>query len=186
MTVRIRPAMLVLMTAVGLVLLIACANVANLLLARGVSRGRELAVRAALGAGRGRLTRQLLTESLAIGVTGGALGVLLAWALTRAVPAWAPAGFPRLEDVRLDLRVLGFAVLVSLVAGALAGLLPALRGSRTDLVPALRADDNRSVGGGSGMRAVLLASEAAMSVMLLIGAALLIRSFVALVNVNPR
>jgi putative ABC transport system permease protein len=185
MTVRIRPAMLVLMTAVGLVLLIACANVANLLLARGVSRGRELAVRAALGAGRGRLTRQLLTESLAIGVTGGALGVLLAWALTRAVPAWAPAGFPRLEDVRLDLRVLAFAVLASLVAGALAGLLPALRGSRTDLVPALRADDNRSVGGGSGMRAVLLASEAAMSVMLLIGAALLIRSFVALVSVNP-
>jgi putative ABC transport system permease protein len=185
MTARIRPAMLVLMASVGLVLLIACANVANLLLARGVSRGRELAVRAALGAGRGRLVRQLLTESAALGLAGGALGVLLAWAITRAVPAWAPDGFPRLEDIQLDFRVLGFAVVVSLVAGALAGVLPALRAGRTNLIPALRADDARSVGAGERVRAVLLALEAALSVVLLIGAALLVRSFVTLINVNP-
>ena len=182
---RVRPALLVLMAAVGLVLLIACANVANLLLARGTSRARELAVRAALGAGGGRLARQLLTESATIGVIGGALGVLGAWALTRSVPSWAPEGFPRLDDVRLDMRMLGFACVLSLAAGTLAGLIPAIRASRTELSPALRGGDTRSVGSGAGARSVLLGVEAALSVMLLIGAALLVRSFVALVNVDP-
>jgi putative ABC transport system permease protein len=182
---RVRPALLVLMAAVGLVLLIACANVANLLLARGTSRARELAVRAALGAGGGRLARQMLTESATIGLIGGALGVLCAWALTRSVPSWAPEGFPRLDDVRLDARMLGVACVLSLAAGVLAGLIPAVRASRTELSPALRSGDNRSVGSGARVRSVLLGVEAALSVMLLIGAALLVRSFIALVSVDP-
>ena len=182
---RVRPALLVLMAAVGLVLLVACANVTNLLLARGTARARELAVRAALGAGAGRLARQMLTESAAIAILGGALGVFIAWALTSAIPAWAPEGFPRLDDVRLDARVLTFAFLLSIAAGALAGLLPALRASRGELSPTLRSGDNRSIGGGERVRAVLLAFEAALSVVLLIGAALLVRSFITLANVDP-
>ncbi len=184
-TRRVRPALLVLMAAVGLVLLVACANVTNLLLARGTARARELAVRAALGAGAGRLARQMLTESAAIALVGGALGVFMAWALTKAVPAWAPAGFPRLDDVRLDVRVLGFAVLLSLLAGILAGLLPALRASSGALSPTLRSGDNRSIGTGERVRALLLATEAALSVVLLIGAALLVRSFITLANIDP-
>ncbi len=184
-TRRVRPALLILMAAVGLVLLVACANVANLLLARGTSRARELAVRAALGAGAGRLARQMLTESAVMGLVGGVLGVFIAWALTRAVPAWAPEGFPRLDDVRLDVRVLGFALLLSLLAGVVAGLLPAVRASRAELSPTLRTGDNRSVGSGERVRGVLLALEAALSVILLIGAALLVRSFITLANVDP-
>ena len=173
------------MAAVGLVLLVACANVANLLLARGTARARELAVRAALGANASRLAKQMLTESAALGFVGGALGVLIAWGLTRAVPAWAPEGFPRLDDVRLDARVLGFAMLLSLLAGGLAGLLPALRASRADLAPTLRTGDDRSVGAGERVRGLLLAFESALSVVLLIGAALLVRSFITLTNVDP-
>src|SRR3954469_4383837 len=184
-TRRVRPALLVLMAAVGLVLLIACANVTNLLLARGTARARELAVRAAVGAGAGRLARQMLTESTAMSVAGGALGVFLAWTLMKALPAWAPEGFPRLDDIRLDGRVLGFAIALSLFGGAIAGLLPALRASKAELSPGLRSGDNRSVGTGERARAVLLAFEAALSVMLLIGAALLVRSFITLANVDP-
>ncbi len=182
---RVRPALLVLMAAVGLVLLVACANVANLLLARGTARARELAVRAALGANASRLARQMLTESAAMGLAGGALGVFIAWGLTRAVPAWAPEGFPRLDDVHLDARVLGFAVFLSLLSGVIAGVLPALRASRAELSPTLRSGDNRSVGSGERVRGMLLAFEAALSVVLLIGAALLVRSFITLANVDP-
>jgi putative ABC transport system permease protein len=184
-TRRVRPALLILMAAVGLVLLVACANVANLLLARGTARARELAVRAALGAGAGRLARQMLTESAAMGLIGGALGVFIAWALTKAVPAWAPEGFPRLDDIHLDARVLGFALSLSLVAGAAAGLLPAWRASSAELSPTLRTGDSRSVGSGERVRGLLLAFEAALSVVLLIGAALLVRSFVTLAHVDP-
>ena len=181
----IKPALLLLLAAVGLVLLIACANVANLLLARGTMRGRELAVRAALGAGGGRLARQLLTESLTIGVLGGLLGAGFAWGLIRSISAWAPEGFPRLDDVRLDWRMLGAAAVLSLGAGALAGVLPAIRAARTAMSPALRRGDARSGAAGGGVRSLLLGVEAALSVMLLIGAGLLARSFVALVNVDP-
>jgi putative ABC transport system permease protein len=181
----IKPALLLLLAAVGLVLLIACANVANLLLARGTMRGRELAVRAALGAGGGRLAQQLLTESLTIGVLGGLLGAGFAWGLIRSIPVWAPEGFPRLDDVRLDWRMLGAAAVLSLGAGALAGVLPAMRAARTAVSPALRRGDARSGAAGSGVRSLLLGVEAALSVMLLIGAGLLARSFVALVNVDP-
>ena len=184
-TRRVRPALLILMAAVGLVLLVACANVANLLLARGTARARELAVRAALGAGAGRLARQMLTESAAMGLIGGALGVFIAWALTKAVPAWAPEGFPRLDDIHLDARVLGFALSLSLVAGAVAGLLPAWRASSAELSPTLRTGDSRSVGSGERVRGLLLAFEAALSVVLLIGAALLVRSFITLAHVDP-
>ena len=184
-TQRVKPALLVLMVAVGLVLLVACANVANLLLARGTARARELAVRAALGANASRLARQMLTESAAIGLLGGSLGVFIAWGLTSAIPAWAPEGFPRLDDVRLDARVLGFAIVLSLLAGTIAGLLPALRASRAELSPTLRTGDNRSVGSGERVRGLLLAFEAALSVVLLIGAALLVRSFISLSNVDP-
>ena len=184
-TRRVRPALLVLMAAVGLVLLVACANVANLLLARGTARTRELAVRAALGAAAGRLARQMLTESATIGLIGGTVGVFMAWGLTRAVPAWAPQGFPRLDDIHLDGRVLGFALFLSLAAGAIAGLVPAWRASRPEVSPSLRSGDNRSTGSGERIRGALLAVEAALSVVLLIGAALLVRSFVTLANVDP-
>ena len=148
MTSDVRPAMLVLMAAVGLILIVACANVANLLLARGIARSRELAVRAALGAGRMRLARQLLTESIAFGLAGGLLGVFMAWALMKALPAWAPAELPRLADIRLDTTVLFFSVVVSLLAGTLAGILPALRAADSRLTPDLRSNDQRSVGSG--------------------------------------
>ena len=109
----------------------------------------------------------------------------LTWGLTRAVPAWAPEGFPRLDDIRLDARILGFALFLSLAAGAIAGLVPAWRASRPELSPSLRSGDNRSVGSGERVRGILLAFEAALSVVLLIGAALLVRSFITLANVDP-
>jgi putative ABC transport system permease protein len=185
MTTGVQPALLVFAAAVGLVLLIACANVANLFLSRGIDRARELAVRAALGASRGTLARQLLTESLVISLIGGAGGVFVGWALTAAVPALAPPGFPRLEDIRVDLWFLGAAVLAAVLIGVVSGVLPAARSSRIDPDVTLRADGTRSVGTSGGrVRRMLLVAEAALAVVLLIGATSLARSFVSLVNLD--
>jgi predicted permease len=185
MTMRVRAALMVLAAGVMLVLLIACANVANLFLSRGSDRGRELAVRSALGAARTRLVRQLLTESLVIALVGGTLGILVGWALTAAVPALAPTDFPRLDDIHVDARFLIVAALAAVFVGTASGITPALKGSRVDLAASMQAGGLRSVGTPGGpMRRVLLAVEAALAVVLLVGAALLARSFVELVRVD--
>lgn len=185
MTMRVRPALVVLAAAIGLVLLIACANVANLFLSRGADRARELAVRAALGAGRGRLIRQLLTESVVVSLIGGVLGVFVGWALASAVPALAPAGFPRLDDIHVDLWFLTAAALAAVFVGTMSGVLPALRNSRLDLGAMMQTGGSRNVGTSGGrVRRILLVVEAALAIVLLIGATLLARSFVKLVEMD--
>ncbi len=190
MVAEVRPALYVLVGAVGLVLLIAAANLANLMLVRGAARQRELAVRAAIGAGRGRLLRQLLTESLVLSLAGGAIGVGLAWWLLRLLPAIAPGEIPRLDEVSLDPRVLGFACVLSMVTGLVFGLLPAWRGARVDVVRAINEAGVQATGGfrflrGNRLRAVLVVSELALALVLLVGAGLLLNSFVRLINVGP-
>lgn len=174
--------LLLLQGAVGFVLLIACANVAALLLARASSRQTEVAIRAALGASRARLFLQFITESVTLSLFGGALGVLLAWWAERALVAMAPPWFPRLNDISLDSRVLVFTLLLSLVTGILFGLAPALQASKQALVESLK-DATR--GGSSGaarhrIRAVLVSSQLALALVLLIGSGVLIRSFLKL------
>ena len=185
MTMSVRPALVMLTVGVGLVLLVACANVANLLLARQSGRSRELAIRAALGAGRGRLARQLLTESLVISLLGGALGLGAGWVMTVAVPALAPAGFPRVGDIRVDVGFLVAALVAAVFVGAAAGTLPALRHSRVALAPSMQAGGARAAGSsGGGLRRGLLVVESALAVVLLVGAALFARSLVALLDVD--
>lgn len=185
LTTSVRPALLALMAGVGLVLVIACANVGNLFLARGVARRRELAVRAALGASRWRLARQLLIESLLLSATAGAGGSVLAWLLVRALPLVAPENFPRIDGIGIDGRVLAFAAIASIVAGTLAGVLPALRGARVDIEGTLRDGSGASgAAGGRHLRAGLLVAEAALAVVLVVGAGLLARSFTRLVRVD--
>jgi predicted permease len=185
-TAHVRPALLVLTAGVLLVLVIGCANVTNLLLSRGVGRRRELAVRAALGASRGRLTRLLLMESLLLAVAGGAAGVFLAWLVIGALPSLAPSDFPRLDNVAVNVTVLGAGLLASLAAGLLSGLLPALRAGRADLSIGLRDDDARSAGMASPrLRFMLLVGEAAAAVVLIVGAAVLVEGFVRLSRVDP-
>ena len=189
MTASAKPALSVLTVAVALVLVIACANVTNLLLSRGVARQRELAIRAAMGGSRGRILRQLITESAVYSFAGGALGLVLAWWLVRLLPLVAPARLPRLDDVRLDGSVLLFCGLTTLVATAAAGLAPAIRGARVDLSDALRSADRSSSTGFRGahsrrLRDGLLLLEAAFAVVLIVGAGLLARSFVRLMQVD--
>lgn len=185
---RRRP-LLVLLGAVGLVLLIACANVANLLLARAVTRRKELAVRAALGASRLRLVRQLLTECLLLAGAGGTAGLLLAYwlaGLLGSLNSTATFGeLGRLAAITIDPRVFGFALLISCLTGLLFGLLPALQLSRPDLNGSLKEGGRGGSFHGSGLRNALMVSEVALALVLLIGAGLLIRSFVNLLNVDP-
>ena len=186
-----RTPLLVLLGAVGLVLLIACANVANLLLARASARKRELATRAALGAGRGQIIRQLLTESLALSLTGGLLGLILGFAGVRLLLSINPGGIPRLgEDgsaVTLDLNILVFTLGVSVFTGILFGLVPAISASRPNLAATLNENGSRSsMGFRSGkLRSALVVSEMALALILVIGAALLIRTFLKLEAVDP-
>jgi len=173
-----------LLGAVGLVLLIACVNVANLLLAKGTTRGSELAVRVAMGAGRGRMLAQLMTESMLLAAAGGILGVALSFAGTDALVRLAPPGTPLLDQVAVDGRILGFAALATMITGVLFGILPALRAARTE--PALVLREDARAGGRSSMalRNALVVSQVALALMVLVGAALLVRSFQNLRSVD--
>jgi len=187
LTGDVRPAILILFAAVTLLLATAAANVASLQLARAASRGREMAIRAALGAARARLVRQALVESLLLGVLGGAAGLALAAIMHRALPSLLPAGFPRVDDVTLGWRIQLFAVVMGIVSGAACGLLPALQSGRRDLVPALAEDSRAPAGGGlrtrtARVRSAIMIAQVAIACVLLVGASLLTRSFVRLMN----
>jgi len=181
----VRLGLMLMFGAVGCVLLIACANVANLLLQRATTRRKEIAIRAALGAGRWRIFRQLLTESLLLALGGGVIGWLLAVWLTKLLISLAPRGLPRAPEAGMDARVLGFAVLVSLATGVIFGLAPALQAAKTDLNEALK--DNSKGGGARSnrFRNALVVAEVALTLMLLVCSGLLLNSFLRLQRVDP-
>jgi putative ABC transport system permease protein len=183
---EIRPALLTLLCAVGFVLLIACANVAHMLLARSAARAHEVSVRAALGASRGRLLRQFLAESVTMAMLGGAVGLLLAYWGVRAMVRFGPPGTPRLETLSLDWRAAGVTIAVSLATGILFGLAPALQASGQNAAETLK-EGGRSDSGGARqrVRGLLVISDFALSLMLLIGAGLMLRSFLALQAIDP-
>ncbi|RPJ56265.1 MAG: ABC transporter permease [Acidobacteria bacterium] len=182
----VKPAILVMTGAVGLVLLIAVVNVANLLLARATVREREVALRLSLGAGRGRVVRQLLTESVLLAGIGGVAGLALAWGAIKLIRVWNPGDLPLIDSVRLDWGALGFMAFASMLAGILFGLVPALESSRADLSSTIK--EGGRTGGGSPARGrarnALVVAEIAISLTLLIGAGLLLRSFINLERVN--
>ena len=180
----------ILMITVGVVLLIACANVANLQLARGLSRRKEIAVRLAIGAGRGRLIRQMLTESITVSVLGGLAGLVVAWMGVKVLLGFLPRAGGMATELNLspDLRLFGFAFGLSLLSGLIAGLAPAFRSSRPDLIPALKADAATSSSGRSGiwdLRRSLVAAQVALSLLLLAGAGLFVRTLTNLKNLDP-
>ena len=181
---QVRPSLLILLAFVGVVLLIACANVANLMLARSAARAREMSVRAALGAGGGRLVRQLLTESLLLSALGGLAGILAAhWAI-KALVAAVPGGLPVFGDIGLDPRVLAFSAAITITAGLLFGAAPAFHAAKTDLHDALKARGVTSGPRRFDTRSVLVAAELALCIVLLVGAGLLTRSLGALTRVD--
>ncbi|HLJ48895.1 MAG TPA: ABC transporter permease [Bryobacteraceae bacterium] len=184
---ELRPTLTVLMIAVGFVLLISCANVAHLLLARATARRREIAIRASLGASMGRVMRQLLTESVLLGVFGGGLGIILAiWGL-KGLRALHAVGIPRLDEVHLDGRVLAFTAALSILTGVLFGIFPALRTARPQLVETLKAGGHGATLGRAHHRfhSALVMAEVAIALVLLAGAGLMVRSFQTLQNVDP-
>jgi putative ABC transport system permease protein len=188
LTSGVRPALLLLAASVALVLLIGCANAANLFLSRGISRQRELAVRIALGARVVDVARQLFIESLLVAAAGGAAGLAVAAALMGLLPALAPADFPRLDGIHLDPMTAVFAAAVSIVVAILAGLVPAIRASRAAAAASLRSGDRAAGSDGtqaSGLRDALVVIESALATLLIIGAALLGRSVAALLHVDP-
>jgi predicted permease len=187
----VRQPLLILLGAVGFVLLIACANVANLQLARAATRQKEIAVRAAVGAGRTRIIKQLLTENILLALLGGLLGLILAVLAIRALRFFGPATLPRLHEIGLDTRVLVFTFFVSLLSGIVFGLAPALRASRVDLNKVLKEGGRGSVGSGMfgrghyKIRDLLVIAEVALSLILLVGAGLLLRTYQRIQDANP-
>ena len=183
---EIKPSLLALLGAVGFVLLIACANVANLLLARSAAREKEIAIRAAMGASRTRVLRQMLTESILLSAIGGIAGLVLSVWLTDVLMSMLPEGAPRLEQIGIDYRVLTFALGVSALTGILFGIAPALQASKLDVTSALKEGGRSGEGHRrTSARSLLLIGEVALSLMLLVGAGLLIKSFLRLQEVRP-
>ena len=183
---EVKPSLLALLGAVGFVLLIACANVANLLLARSAARQKEMAIRAAMGASRTRVLRQMLTESILLSAIGGAAGLVLSIWLTNVLMSMLPEGAPRLEQIGIDYRVLTFALGVSALTGILFGIVPALQASKLDVTSALKEGGRSGEGNRrTNARSLLLIGEVALSLVLLIGAGLLIKSFLRLQEVRP-
>jgi putative ABC transport system permease protein len=181
---HIRPTLIVLFAAVCFVLLIACANLANLMLTRSLGREREVAIRLALGANRSRIIRQMLTESVLLSTLGGIAGLMLAWFGTRLLVAIQPANLPRLDAIAIDYRVFAFCTILCIFTPILFGLAPALHGSRANLAEVLKRGGRGSSQGGHKLRNILVVVEIALSLVLLIGGGLLIRTFVSLQQVH--
>lgn len=184
---NVRPALLTLLAVVGFVLLIACMNVANLLLARATTRQKEIAIRTAIGASRLRIVRQLCVESLLLGLIAGLLGLLLAFVGHGVLTSLLPSNLPRVSEIDIDVRVLAFTLTISLLTGLVFGLVPALHASKPDLNEALKEGGNGSTGrgGGNRLRSFLVVSEVALALILVIGAGLMVKSFLLLQSENP-